>query len=301
MLTSACAGAVARVPRESSIRVGTAELYVREVGDGPPIIVLHGGPDFDHTYLLPEMDALADSFRLIYYDQRGRGASARGVAPEDVSLESEMADLDAVREHFGSPSVTLLGHSFGTVLALEYAVRHPDRVTALILMNPAPASHADFLLLKSERARRWPEDVARLKLLAATDGYRRADPDAVAAYYRVHFRAALARPEDVEKVVVKLRASFTPEAILKARKIETRIYEFTWFRDDYDLLPKLGDLRIPTLVLGGDHEFIPEECAAHIAQAIPGARRVTFRDCGHFSYLECPADVRRELDAFFKR
>lgn len=278
-----------------------ADLYIREVGHGPPIIVIHGGPDFDHTYLLPEMDALADSFRLIYYDQRGRGASARGVAPEDVTMDSEMADLDAVREHLGIQSVTLLGHSFGTVLALEYAIRHPQRVSRLILMNPAPASHADFLLLKSERARRWPDDVAQLTVLRATDGYQKADPDAVAAYYRVHFKAALRRPEDVEKVVAKLRATFTPEGVLKARKIETRIYEDTWFREDYDLLPKLGSLRIPTLVLGGDHEFIPEECAAHIAQAIPGARRVTFKDCGHFSYLECPADVRRELDAFFRR
>jgi proline iminopeptidase len=52
-------------------------LFCRDVGEGPPILVLHGGPDFDHAYLLPELDRLADSFRLLYYDQRGRGRSAR--------------------------------------------------------------------------------------------------------------------------------------------------------------------------------------------------------------------------------
>jgi len=70
--------------------VGGADLYTREIGQGPPVIVLHGGPDFDHTYLLPEMDRLTDLFHLFYYDQRGRGRSAEGVKPGDVTLESEI-------------------------------------------------------------------------------------------------------------------------------------------------------------------------------------------------------------------
>jgi len=61
---------------------------------GALIVVLHGGPDFDHTYLLPDMDRLADSFRLIYYDQRGRGKSGDGVRAEDVTLASGIEDLD---------------------------------------------------------------------------------------------------------------------------------------------------------------------------------------------------------------
>ncbi len=60
-------------PREGYIAVENAKLHYREIGQGQPIIILHGGPDFDHSYLLPDMDRLADPFRLIYYDQRGRG------------------------------------------------------------------------------------------------------------------------------------------------------------------------------------------------------------------------------------
>jgi proline iminopeptidase len=99
--------------------VNASRLYIRDIGRGPAVIVLHGGPDFDHTYLLPELNRLSDSFHLIYYDQRGRGRSAQGVQPEDVTLESEIADLDAVRQHFGFDSAVLLGHSWGTVLALS--------------------------------------------------------------------------------------------------------------------------------------------------------------------------------------
>src|SRR5947199_1920222 len=77
-------------PRETRIPVGNTSLYSREIGRGQPIIVLHGGPDFDHRYLLPDLDRLADAFRLIYYDQRGRGRSADRVLPEDVTLTSDL-------------------------------------------------------------------------------------------------------------------------------------------------------------------------------------------------------------------
>jgi len=245
------------------------------------------------------MDRLSDAFRLIYYDQRGRGASAGRVEPEDVTIESEVADLEGVRAHLRLESTTLLGHSWGTVLALEYAIRHRDRVSRLILMNPGPASHDDYMLLRQERRRRWADDVEQLRALASTAGYREGDPETVAAYYRIHFRAALKRPEHLDQVIRGLRASFTRGGILKARGIEGRLMDDTWLSNDYDLLPRLGTLDIPTLVIGGDHEFIPEECAAHIARAIPGARHVSLKDCGHFSYLERPDLVRQEIDGFF--
>jgi proline iminopeptidase len=95
--------------RESRIPVGTsASLYAREIGHGPPIIVLHGGPDFDQRYLLPDLDRLADAFRLIYYDQRGRGRSAEHVQPDDVTLASDVGDLDRVRQHFHLETAALL-------------------------------------------------------------------------------------------------------------------------------------------------------------------------------------------------
>jgi len=74
----------------------------------------------------------------------------------------------------------------------------------------------------------------------------------------------------------------------------------TWSSPECDLLPKLKSLRIPTLVITGDHEFIPAAIAAHITQAIPNARMVTLKDCGHFSYLERPVAVRERIDAFFR-
>jgi proline iminopeptidase len=74
----------------------------------------------------------------------------------------------------------------------------------------------------------------------------------------------------------------------------------TWQKPGYDLLPKLRSLRIPTLVIAGDKDFFPLEVAAHIAAALPNAKLVTTRDCGHFAFLECPGEVRNALLDFFK-
>jgi len=288
--------------REFRVPVGRSDLYAREIGRGQPIIVLHGGPDFDHSYFLPDMDRLSDSYRLLYYDQRGRGRSAAGVEPEDVTMESEVADLDKVRQYFHLDRAAILGHSWGAVLALEYVLRHPDRVSQLILMNPAPASAADFAQMRKERPARLGADLDRLRAIAATDKFKEGDPDTVAALYRIHFKPALARSADLDKVMASLRASFTKEGILKARKIEDRLTDDTWASaKGYDLLPKLAAVRVPAIVISGDHDFIPADTASHIARAIPGARLVTLKDCGHFSYLECPGAVRKELDEFFRQ
>lgn len=288
------------VPRDGYIPVENARLYYREIGLGRPLIILHGGPDFDHSYLLPEMDRLADSFRLIFYDQRGRGKSARDVQPEDVTIQSDVKDLECLRKYFRSNSVVVLGHSWGALLALEYAIRYPAHPSHLILMNPAPVSHGDYELLKRDRREKTPADIEELRTRSADPKYQQGDPDTVAERYRIHFRATIRPPELLGQVIQRLRSSFTKEGILKAREIEKRLMEETWSSRDYDLLPKLKELNIPTLVISGDYDFIPTECAAHIAAAIPKAHLVVLKDCGHFSYLEWPGQVHKKIDDFFE-
>jgi proline iminopeptidase len=290
---------VSSAAQEGFVPVRNATLYYREIGQGQPILLLHGGPDFDHTYLLPDMDRLADTFRLIYYDQRGRGKSARNVQPEEVTIQSEVEDIEHLRAYFRLESVPALGHSWGALLAMEYALRHPKRVSHLILMNTAPASHDDFLLLGQYRRQRPAADLVKMKELSSTTKYQDGDPDTVAEYYRSHFRATLKQPELLEALIKSLRSSFTNEDILKAREIEERLVRETWSSSEYNLLPKLRQLTIPTLILHGDHDHIPVECASHIAESIVSSRFVVLRDCGHFSYLECPAEVRKEIENFF--
>ena len=274
-------------------------LFCRDVGAGDPILVLHGGPDFDHTYLLPELDRLTESFRLIYYDQRGRGRSASGVRPEDVDLRTEIDDVDRVRRHFGLESMAVLGHSWGGVLAMEYAIRHPERVSQLILLDTAPASAGDWQIFRDELGRRRPaDDVQQLQAIVATDAYGRGDLEAEAAYYRIHFRMTLRRPHLLQALVARLRSNYTPDGVLLARAIEQRLYGETSGLAGWDLFPALRELDVPTLLVHGEQDFIPVELAARIADAVPGARLAVLPECGHFTYLEEPERVFEEVSRF---
>ena len=273
-------------------------LFCRDVGHGEPIVVLHGGPDFDHTYLLPELDRLAGSFRLVYYDQRGRGRSARGVRLEDVSLQSEIDDIDRVRGRFALESVAVLGHSWGGVLAMEYAIRHPDRVSQLILLDTGPASADDWRRFRAELARRRPADVEAMRAIASTAAYARGDLEAEAAYYRIHFRIAVRSPDHLELLVARLRSNFTEHGVVLARAIEHRLYEETSVSANWDLFPALRRLDVPTLVLHGEDDFVPVEFAARIAEAVPGARLSVLPGCGHFTFLEAPELVFEEVARF---
>jgi proline iminopeptidase len=138
-----------------------------------------------------------------------------------------------------------------------------------------------------------------MQALTATPAYERGDPDTVAAYYRIHYSAALAHLEQLDPLVDRLRAGFTPENILQGRAIEECLWSETLGLSDYTLLQKLTDLCIPTLVLHGEDDFVPVVCATHIAEAIPDARLVILPDCGHFAYIEAPDDVHREMTGFF--
>jgi proline iminopeptidase len=248
------------------------------------------------------MDRLANSFRLIYYDQRGRGKSARNVHPEDVTLASEVADVEALRQHFHLDSVALLGHSWGGLLALEYATRFPEHVSHLILMNTAPVSYQDWIVFDEElENRRESGEHEKMQALASSANFEAGDPDTRADYYRIHFRPAFARSDLLERLVARLGASFTGVTrtdILRVRHIAERLFDETAESSEYDLLPRLTRLSIPTLVIHGDHDFIPLECAAHIAEVIADARLVVLDDCGHFPYIEAPEAVRDAISAF---
>src|SRR5262245_26889722 len=213
-------------PVESRVPIGTTQLYARTIGRGPPVMVLHGGPDFDIAYLLPDLDRLKDTFRLIYYDQRGRGKSANGVRAEDVSLASDIEDIDRVRGHFGLEAPALLGHSWGAVLALEYALRYPTRVSRLILMNPAPASASDVAAFRKAYLEKLGADMDQQRAIASSAAYLAGDPDTVVARYRVHFKPAFARIDSYETLMTAMKAAFVSqgkEGIVKARAVEDNL------------------------------------------------------------------------------
>jgi proline-specific peptidase len=122
--------------REGSCSVNGTSLYYRIEGDGDPVVVLHGGPGMSHEYLLPHLAFLADGHRLIFYDQRASGNSPIEVPPESVNIENFVRDLEGIRACFEIERVTLLGHSWGGLLAMHYAAAFPESTNASSWWTP---------------------------------------------------------------------------------------------------------------------------------------------------------------------
>jgi proline iminopeptidase len=114
------------------------DLFYAETGQGRvPCLLMHGGLGFDHTCLHPWLDPLGDVMHLVYYDHRGNGRSGRPPL-ETLTFEQFCSDADALREHLGFEEIAVLGYSFGGCIALEYALRYPEHLSHLILLESAP-------------------------------------------------------------------------------------------------------------------------------------------------------------------
>jgi proline iminopeptidase len=104
----------------------------------PVLFLLHGGPGGDHASFKTSSAALRDVAQLVYVDHRGCGRSSPG-DPAEYTLDNNVSDLDALREHLGLNRISVLGSSYGGMVALGYALRYPERLANLVLVCTAPS------------------------------------------------------------------------------------------------------------------------------------------------------------------
>jgi proline iminopeptidase len=278
----------ALVAREAMVQVRGIELFVRRVGAGPAAGVPHGGPGAHYDYLLPGFDALADGRELVYYDQRGGGRSpvARDVP---VGWTEHVADLEALRTWWELERLTLVGYSWGGLLALLYALTHPGRVARLALVSPAPTWRAARERFEATFARRNLDPAfqeARRSLRES--GLRERDP---AAFQRRIFELSVA-PYFFDPARA---ADLTPF------RITGRTQQEVWASlGDYDLRPRLPELLgTPSLVIHGEEDPIPIEAARTTASLI-GAAFHPLPRCGHVPYVEAFEEFGGAVNGFLR-
>jgi proline iminopeptidase len=296
LVGSACRRPVEAEPEHRDygyISVPGAQLYYIAEGRGDPIIVVPGGPGLDHTYLFPEMRRLAKAHRVIFYDPRGTGRTSGEVNDSTVSFDRLLADIDALADSLRLPAFTLLGHSWGGLVAMRYAARHPERLRALVLMNTSEpgrryADESNRLL----RARQTPEDSAQIATLVRSEAMRRGDASAVSAVLRLFFRASFADTARAKELVLALDQRTASNMSTIARLAMGPL------GPSFDLWHEAATIRTPTLIVQGTQDLMPLAMPEQLAKTISGTTLVEIDHAGHFPYIERPRETFAAIDRF---
>jgi proline iminopeptidase len=258
-----------------------------ELVDKPVMIALHGGPGIDHSQFVPWLTPIADAVQLILVDHRGNGRSSR--PPVETRTLANMADdLEALRKALGLGRIVVFGMSFGGMLALTYALAHPDSVEGLVLCATAASNYA------LEQALSGMHDMASAE-----------QREALARLRQGTVRSA----EDLDRVFGALAGFYeydpqrTPPGGFKPiADIDTLNWFFARGRDTYDVRARLAEITAPTLVLTGRHDkIVPPFASDEILKGIPQAKQELFEESGHRLMREENAKFLRTVRNFVGR
>ncbi len=286
-------------PRESGFTTSTpVPLFWAAYGasDAPPLLVLHGGPGAHHDYLLPQMLRLADGYRLVFYDQRGGGRSKTDDRTP-ITWQTHVSDLDRVVDELSIEPLSIVGYSWGGLLAMLYAVeaahgrtRHvPKR---LVLIDPAPPNRHFRQIFEAEFARRQSDTaVVHLRAELAGSGLRERDPEAY-------------RQRAFELSVAGYFADPSASHDLTPFRVTGRVQQSVWESlGDVDLLApgQLDSVSVPTLIVHGRQDPIPIASSESVAATLSAATLVPIDGSGHVPYVEQPEPLFEAIDRFLHR
>jgi proline iminopeptidase len=273
----------------TKISIRDISLNVKITGRGTPLALMHGGPGADlHTMF--SFKPLANQFTLVFYDHRCNGHS-EGADVSSLTWENLTADADALREKLGFEKWAVLGHSFGGYVALEYALRYPDRLSHLVLVDTGGDS-------------RWAQEKASEVL--AQRGF---SPEIVNLARR--FLNGQIEPGEMLPDLMKLGKAYTyhvsprqiPHMILTGLQTKMRpealIYGATHFLKGWSVMDRLYEIKVPTLIIAGREDFqFPPEHQQELAAGIPNSRLVIIDRAGHNVQDEQPDKVQRLVREF---
>jgi pimeloyl-ACP methyl ester carboxylesterase len=246
-------------PNEGFVPFRGFRTFYRSFGDGQklPLLVLHGGPGSAHDALVGLGALAGQGRRVVFYDQLGSGESDRPDDPSLWTVETFIGQLRSVREGLGLGELHLFGSSWGGMLAVEYALTRPEGLASLVL-NSTPTS-----------APRWAAETEQLA-------------------------AGLTEQEFRRRHIIRLDPE--PDVLAQARaKFGKQVYETMWGPNeftvtgrlrDWDVIDRLGEIRVPTLITSGRHDECTPKLVAPLHEGIAGSEWVLFEESAHMAYLE---------------
>jgi L-proline amide hydrolase len=290
---------------EGFVSFGGFRSWYRVVGDLAqpepakfPLLVLHGGPGGPSDYLEP-LEELADSGRpIIFYDQLGCGNSDQPNDPSLWSVELFLEELATVRQELGLDHIHLLGHSWGGMLAMEYALTQPEGLGSLTLAS-SPASIPQWIAEANRLRKELPQDVEET-LRHHEEAATTTDPayeEAMQVFYQRHVCRLVPQPEPWKRALDKLMAN--PEVY--NTMFGPSEFHATGTLKEWDIRDRLGEIKLPTLVTSGRYDEATPEIGETVHRGIAGSEWVIFEHSSHMAHLEEEQEYRRVVEDFMRR
>ncbi len=285
--------------RQGFVVIADGSLYYNEIGRGIPIIIVHGGPGvLDQGYLQPQLLQLAAEHRLIFYDQRGSGKSLNTKLDEKhINIDQFVEDLEVLRVSLGLEKFILMGHSWGGLLGMQYAIAHQDHLLGFVLLNTAPADEKGQKAFVDEFEKRTKNIQDDIKLLFAYENLKALNATQISALYRKLFSVYFYDPNKVKD----LNLNFNVASAQSGVRVMEVMLKTSWLRPNINLFPQLKTLNVPTFILHGKQDIVPVWTAEEIKSAIPHAEIVILDHCDHFPFIEQPSQFFTELNKFLNK
>ena len=253
-----------------------------------PVIAVNGGPGLSHIYMIQNdvWNKLAQGRQVIFYDQRGTGNSMHLKAGAAQSFDVQIADLEAVRAHFGFAKVDLVGDSYGGFLSMAYSAAYPEHVRKLVLSDSPPPAFKDMVhLLPDVFPDIEEEDAVVAKKLGNTD-------ESAKQQLRNHFRMIF-YDDDLMKKYLEDAPDLGMAPGVGAAVGESASH--------IDLTSALAKFNFPVLVITGRYDMnVAPLNAWRMYKAIPGAKLEIFSKSGHLPSYEEPDKYVRVVDTFLR-
>jgi proline iminopeptidase len=275
------------VVHEEFMMLRGLKIYTKRIGIGVPLVFLHGGPGGEHRYFLPHLEGLANTFELVFYDQRGCGLSEEP-CNKDYIFEEEVETLEALRKSLGLEKLNLVGESWGSMLSLLYASKYPQNVNKIFMTAAVGATAEGYLRFgKLLEDRLTPQDKQSLEQLISK---LQAGEIEVSEIFKVLDPYYLFSDEHlVRKTKTKSNAEVNQLLGKEIRELYTDSVKPELLTD------------IPIMIAQGDSDIItPHELDELFLKHIPHTQLVTLKNCGHWSVIEKPYELRDLIEEFFK-
>ncbi|HET7585213.1 MAG TPA: alpha/beta hydrolase [Gemmatimonadaceae bacterium] len=275
-------------------------LFYRVVGSGPDtIIAIHGGPGVNMESIAADFAPLAARHTVIFYDQRGTGRSTLPRDTTKLGAAQQIADLEAVRAHFGVERVALVAHSYGPLLAATYALEHPEHVSRMVFFGPVPPRRADLWQRVGRAFTARLDSAQRARLADANRRLADSSADIEQAcrdYWAIALRPRLADPDRSLPLIRSEFCTSNPAGIRYGLTVTNRVVMASY--GDWDLRDRLRTLRVPTLIVYGEADAIPEDLVLEWVSTLPHAAFLPVPGAAHFAYAERPDFVWPRVERF---